>query len=112
MWFAFPQIAGLGNSSMSRRYSIASREEAQAYLAHEILGARLRRWTDLVNSLSGRTAGEIFGSPDDLKFHSCMTLFSAVSGKPDEFSVALEKYFDGEQDQKTLNALKRSATIG
>ncbi len=79
MWFVFPQIAGLGRSEMAQRYAIASREEAVAYLAHPILGPRLLECTSLVLGVEGRTAHDIFGSPDDMKFHSSLTLFDAVS---------------------------------
>src|SRR3954469_25755775 len=76
MWFVFPQIAGLGLSSMSQRYAIRDRDEARAYDAHPVLGPRLRECTALVNAVEGRTAHQIFGSPDDVKFRSSMTLFS------------------------------------
>jgi len=105
MWYIFPQIAGLGHSEMSRRYAIASREEAGAYLSHPVLGPRLRECTDLVNSLDGRSANDVFGSPDDLKFRSSMTLFEAVANDPEPFETALEKYYDGDRDQKTLDRL-------
>ena len=105
MWYIFPQIVGLGHSEMSRRYAIASREEAGAYLSHPVLGPRLRECTDLVNSLDGRSANDVFGSPDDLKFRSSMTLFEAVANDPEPFETALEKYYDGDRDQKTLNRL-------
>jgi uncharacterized protein (DUF1810 family) len=82
MWFIFPQLEGLGYSAMSRRYAIASREEAAAYLEHPILGARLLECTRLVRAAKGKTLHEIFGSPDDLKFKSCMSLFGSVSTDP------------------------------
>jgi uncharacterized protein (DUF1810 family) len=82
IWFVFPQIAGLGHSAMARRYAIASREEALAYLERPTLGARLRECTQTVCGIQGRSIGEILGSPDDLKFRSSMTLFEAVSGDP------------------------------
>src|SRR3954463_5775730 len=75
MWFVFPQLAGLGHSAMARRYAIASLDEARAYLGHAILGPRLVECSDLVCRVEGRSASQVFGSPDDLKFHSCMTLF-------------------------------------
>jgi len=105
MWYIFPQIAGLGRSEMSRRYAIASREEAGAYLSHPVLGPRLRDCTDLVNALDERSANDVFGSPDGLKFRSSMTLFEAVANVPEPFETALEKYYDGDRDQKTLNRL-------
>jgi len=105
MWFVFPQVAGLGRSDMARRYAIDSLAEARAYLAHPVLGPRLRECTDLVNDVDGRTANEIFGSPDDLKFRSSMTLFEAAADDPGPFQVALETYYDGERDPKTLDRL-------
>jgi uncharacterized protein (DUF1810 family) len=102
MWFVFPQIAGPGSSEMSRRYAISSREEAEAYLAHPTLGPRLRDCTEIVNRVEGRSATEIFGSPDDLKFRSSMTLFDAVADDPEPFGTALQRYYDGEPDPKTL----------
>ena len=104
MWFVFPQIAGLGSSQMSRRYAISSREEAQAYLAHPVLGPRLRECTEIVNGIEGRSANDVFGSPDDLKFRSSMTLFDAVANDPTPFRTALERYYD-EPDPKTLQLL-------
>ena len=104
MWFIFPQLAGLGHSAMARRFAIASREEAAAYLAHAILGPRLRECTLLVNAVEGRTITEILGSPDDFKFRSSMTLFSAVSDDV-EFNRAIEKYCAGKADQRTLDLL-------
>src|SRR5438477_13206340 len=82
MWFIFPHIAGLGASTMSRHYAISGREEAAAYAAHPVLGPRLRECTALVNEVQGKTALEILGSPDDLKFRSCMTLFSSCTADP------------------------------
>lgn len=94
MWFIFPQIDGLGSSSMSRRYAIKSPAEASAYVQHPVLGPRLRECTRLANAIDGRTIGEIFASPDDMKFHSCMTLFSVVTPDNAEFSAALGKFFE------------------
>jgi uncharacterized protein (DUF1810 family) len=105
MWFIFPQIAGLGHSSMEVKFAIASRAEAQAYLAHEILGPRLRQCTQLVNEVEGRSIGEIFGYPDDLKFHSCMTLFASVTAENRVFGDALQKYFSGKRDLPTIALL-------
>jgi uncharacterized protein (DUF1810 family) len=108
MWFIFPQIRGLGSSSMSVRFGIASLAEARAYLEHAELGPRLRECTGIVCGVEGKTVGEIFGSPDDLKFHSCMTLFAkaAEANEADEvFAEALEKYFDGEMDRGTLERI-------
>ncbi len=106
MWFVFPQIAGLGSSPTAVRYAISSREEAQAYLTHPVLGERLRKCTQLVNAVEGRTIEQIFGYPDDLKFRSCMTLFATVTGDNREFMQALAKYFDGEMDSQTLRRLR------
>jgi uncharacterized protein (DUF1810 family) len=102
MWFIFPQIAGLGHSEMARRYAIASGDEAAAYLAHPLLGARLRECASIVLARDGLSAEEIFGHPDDLKFRSSMTLFADVA--PDEavFQSCIDKYFDGEPDDATL----------
>ena len=105
MWFVFPQVAGLGRSDMAHRYAIDSLAEARAYLAHPVLGPRLRECTELVNDVDGRTANEIFGSPDDLKFRSSMTLFEVAADDPGPFRAALETYYDGERDPKTLDRL-------
>lgn len=105
MWFVFPQIDGLGYSSMAQRYAISGRAEAAAYLKHPVLGARLRECTTLVNAVEARTVHEIFGSPDDLKFRSSMTLFKACAEDAEPFAAALEKYFDGLDDPLTLARL-------
>jgi uncharacterized protein (DUF1810 family) len=105
MWFVFPQIAGLGRSVTARRFAIVSRAEAEAYLQHPLLGARLRECTRLVNQVEGRSVGEIFGAPDDLKFHSSMTLFSTVASDNADFRQALRKYFNGRSDPATLERL-------
>jgi uncharacterized protein (DUF1810 family) len=104
MWFVFPQIAGLGLSAMSRRYAIGSRAEAEAYLAHPVLGPRLIECTRLVLAVEGRTINAILGAPDDAKFRSSMTLFGAVSDEP-VFGEALARYFAGERDNPTLEIL-------
>ncbi|MGH1592123.1 DUF1810 domain-containing protein [Methylobacterium phyllosphaerae] len=105
MWFVFPQIAGLGASPMAQRYAIGSLGEAEAYAGHPVLGARLRACTAAVNAVAGRSAHAIFGSPDDLKFRSSMTLFArAVPGEP-LFAEALTRYFDGAPDPRTLAKL-------
>jgi uncharacterized protein (DUF1810 family) len=105
MWFIFPQLAGLGHSAMAQRFAVASTQEAAAYLAHGILGPRLRECTALVNAAEGRTITEILGSPDDLKFCSSMTLFAAVSGEA-EFARAIAKYYGGVRDHRTLELLR------
>ncbi|MBS0247010.1 MAG: DUF1810 domain-containing protein [Proteobacteria bacterium] len=104
MWFVFPQIAGLGHSAMSQQYSISGLDEARAYLAHPLLGPRLIECTRLVG-LSGRSVSAIFGSPDDMKFRSSMTLFAAVKPGPGPFQDALDKYFGGEADAETLGRI-------
>lgn len=106
MWFVFPQIAGLGFSAMSQRYAIGSRAEAEAYLAHPLLSARLIECTRLVLAVEGRTINAILGAPDDAKFRSSMTLFGAVSGEP-IFGDALARYFAGERDHATLEILTK-----
>ncbi|MBV9316537.1 MAG: DUF1810 domain-containing protein, partial [Gammaproteobacteria bacterium] len=108
MWFIFPQLRGLGSSGMAQRYALSSLDEARAYLAHPLLGERLRHCTQLVNDLEGTTAAEIFGYPDELKFRSSMTLFAhaaAAAGAPEPFVSALAKYFAGEEDPRTRELL-------
>ena len=107
MWFIFPQVQGLGSSPMARRYALSGLAEAHAYLEHPTLGARLRECTRAVLAVKGRTAHEIFGSPDDLKLRSCLTLFAAAAAPgpgADEhvFGEALGKYYGGEPDPRTL----------
>ena len=104
MWFIFPQIRGLGRSPVSVEYAISGREEARAYSQHPILGPRLKECTRMVVLVENRSAREIFGSPDDMKFRSSMTLFSQVS-EDNIFTRALEKYFQGLPDQMTLDRL-------
>jgi uncharacterized protein (DUF1810 family) len=105
MWFIFPQIAGLGHSAMAQRYAIASADEAAAYLAHPLLGPRLRECSALVAAIDDKPIEEIFDAPDDRKFHSSMTLFSEVA--PDEavFVECINKFFDGVPDQATVDRL-------
>ncbi len=105
MWFVFPQLRGLGSSPTALRYSISSLDEARAYLAHEQLGQRLRECARLVTRIDGRTAREIFGSPDDLKLRSSMTLFARASDDSGDFVAVLEKFYDGEEDAATLARL-------
>jgi uncharacterized protein (DUF1810 family) len=104
MWFVFPQVAGLGSSAMAVRYEIRSLAEARAYLAHPMLGPRLRDCTQAVLAVEGRDARQIFGVPDDMKFRSSMTLFAAASDEA-LFRQALEKYFGGDPDAATLARL-------
>ncbi len=105
MWFVFPQYEGLGFSSTSRRYSIKSLDETKAYLAHPVLGPRLIECACAVLDVEGRSAHEIFGTPDDLKLRSCATLFAAVSAKGSAFDELLEKCFNGEPDAATLERI-------
>jgi uncharacterized protein (DUF1810 family) len=102
MWFVFPQIVGLGHSAMAQRYAIQSRAEAQAYLAHPVLGGRLEQLTSIVNHLKDSRADEIFGYPDDMKFHSSMTLFALSAADPAVFDEALHRYFGGRPDEATV----------
>ena len=105
MWFIFPQLIGLGYSAMANRYGISSRQEAQAYLRHPILGSRLGQCTQLVMVVSGRSIEQIFEEPDDLKFRSSMTLFARTASEPKIFEDALQKYFAGRADQLTIDKL-------
>jgi len=105
MWFIFPQVQGLGYSVLAREFAIGDREEASAYLEHEVLGPRLKECSRLVNLVDGRSIQEIFGSPDDLKFRSSMTLFSHLTAENNVFLEALKKYFNGESDPATLERL-------
>ena len=105
MWYIFPQFEGLGFSTTSRLYSIKSVAEAVAYLAHPILGPRLKECAEAVLYVEGRSAHEIFGSPDDMKLRSCATLFAHVSPPGSVFHQMLDKYFQGRPDRKTLELL-------
>ena len=105
MWFVFPQLKGLGYSRMAGKFGIASRAEAEAYLRHPILGPRLTECTGLVNLVEGRSLQQIFGSPDNLKFRSSMTLFAQVARENEIFVNALRKYCDGQLDRLTLERL-------
>ena len=106
MWYVFPQLRGLGASAMSQRYGIADLAEAHAYLAHAVLGARLGQSVEVLLALEGRSAHEIFGSPDDLKLHSSATLFACASPPGSVFEQLLAKYFGGVPDSTTLERLK------
>jgi len=107
MWFIFPQLRGLGQSERAVRYGIADLAEARAYLAHTVLGPRLRECTHAVLAVAGKTAHGIFGSPDDRKFHSSMTLFFLAATDLAPFRAALERYFGGELDPITVQLLGR-----
>jgi uncharacterized protein (DUF1810 family) len=110
MWFIFPQITGLGQSSTSRYYAIRSLEEAKRYLSHPVLGKRLRECGEALLGVEGRSVSQIFGYPDDLKLKSSMTLFARASaesgGSTSVFDRVLDKYFGGECDRKTLEILQ------
>jgi len=106
MWFVFPQLAGLGHSAMAQRYAIASLQEARAYLAHPVLGARLRECSALVLAAPHSDAHAIFGSPDDLKLHSCMTLFQRATPDEPVFGQCLAKFFAGRSDDLTVARLE------
>lgn len=105
MWFIFPQLRGLGRSAMAEHFGLASRAEAEAYLAHPVLGARLRECTRLVLDVRNKTLHEIFGTPDDLKFRSSMTLFAAVAPEEPLFRQALDRYFGNRPDTLTEQML-------
>jgi uncharacterized protein (DUF1810 family) len=105
MWFIFPQLIGLGQSELSRKYGILSLAEAELYLKHSILGTRIRKCTHLMSQIEGASVRNILGSPDDLKFHSSMTLFAHATTNNKIFIDSLTKYFSGEFDQLTLSKL-------
>jgi uncharacterized protein (DUF1810 family) len=105
MWYIFPQIDGLGFSSTSRRYSIKSVAEAEAYLSHPVLGPRLVECAEAALRVEGRSAFEIFGSPDEMKLRSCATLFACVAPAGSVFDRLIDKYFQGRRDGKTLHLL-------
>ncbi len=107
MWYVFPQVAGLGHSAMSHSYAIESLDEAREYLSHPVLGARLRECCRALMDVEGRTAHEIFHSPDDLKFRSSLTLFAQAAPNEPLFRDLLQKYFAGKPDSATLELLAR-----
>ena len=107
IWFVFPQLRGLGRSSTATHYGISSRDEAREYLAHPVLGPRLRECTRLVAAIDGRSVAEIFGWPDDLKVRSSMTLFAQATDDNADFLAVLDKFYDGEQDPVTIELLAR-----
>ncbi|NDZ12013.1 DUF1810 domain-containing protein [Variovorax sp. WS11] len=108
MWFVFPQLAGLGHSAMAQRYAIASLAEARAYLAHPLLGPRLRDCSALMLAVEGRGVHQIFGAPDDIKFWSSMTLFDRADPSDPVFRDCLNKYFGGRPDRGTLSRIEGS----
>jgi uncharacterized protein (DUF1810 family) len=105
MWYIFPQLDGLGSSSISRLYSIKSEGEARAYLEHPVLGRRLAACAEAILAVNGKSATEILGSPDDVKLKSCATLFAHVSESGSVFERILEKFYAGERDAATLRLL-------
>jgi uncharacterized protein (DUF1810 family) len=105
MWFIFPQLTGLGCSGMSVKYAISSRQEAEAYLKHPVLGPRIRECSRLVTLVEGRSIDQILEYPDDLKFRSPMTLFASAASENQIFKDALKKYFAGEPDQLTIERI-------
>ncbi|WEX77845.1 DUF1810 domain-containing protein [Sinorhizobium numidicum] len=107
MWFIFPQIEGLGHSPTAQYYALSNIDEARAYLKHPLLGRRILECTEAVNAVRGRSALEIFGRPDDLKFRSSMTLFEAAAPTIGAFARALDHYFDGVRDTRTTEILNR-----
>ncbi len=109
MWFIFPQIEGLGHSEMARFYAIQNLEEARQYLRHPVLGKRLLECAETLLSLDDRSASDIFGFPDDMKLRSSMTLFARAAGPDSVFVRVLERYFNGEEDQTTLDILASRA---
>jgi uncharacterized protein (DUF1810 family) len=110
MWYVFPQLEGLGSSPTSRRYAIRSLAEAEAYLRHPILGPRLVECSEAALGVEGRSALEVFGSPDDMKLRSCATLFACVSPAGSVFHRLLDRYFQGRRDDRTLRLLGVAGT--
>ncbi len=108
MWFVFPQLVGLGSSTMATRYGISGAEEAREYLDHPILGPRLIDCTQAVIDLDNLSTNDIFGTPDDMKLRSCATLFAHISAEGSAFHQILDKYYRGEPDPATLSLLVRS----
>ena len=109
MWYVFPQLAGLGSSPTAKRYGVTGRAEAEAYLTHPVLGPRLVEIAEAALAVEGRSANDIFGSPDDLKLRSCATLFARVAPPGSVFERLLAKYFDGRPDPRTLALLDAGA---
>ena len=107
MWYVFPQLKGLGKSDMGQFYGIENLKEAEDYLAHPVLGKHLVAISEALLQIEGKTATEIFGSPDDLKLRSCMTLFASVQNSHPVFNAVLENYFSGVPDKKTLELINQ-----
>ena len=110
MWFIFPQLSGLGSSAMAQKFGLRSLEDARTYLHHPVLGSRLRECARLLIDLEEKPIQQILGAPDDLKLRSCLTLFSAAAPEETLFRQALNKYFDGAPDAKTLQLIRRTST--
>ena len=106
MWFIFPHISGLGHSETARYYAIKDIKEAELYLRHPVLGKRLTDISKLLLKIQGKSAREIFGKPDDLKLRSCMTLFGALENTDPVFQEVIDRYFDGQKDEKTLELVQ------
>ncbi len=109
MWYIFPQFDGLGSSPTSRHYAIRSAEEAAAYVAHPVLGPRLKECAEAALGLEGRSAHDVFGSPDDMKLRSCATLFGSVSPAGSVFHRILDRFFEGRPDERTIRLLRNSS---
>jgi uncharacterized protein (DUF1810 family) len=112
MWYIFPQFDGLGWSPTSKRYAVKSVSEAKAYLAHPVLGPRLTECAEAALGVDGRSALEVFGSPDDMKLRSCATLFASVSPDGSVFHRVIDKYFNGRPDDRTLQLLRDAQGVG
>jgi uncharacterized protein (DUF1810 family) len=110
MWYVFPQVVGLGSSATAQHYGIRDADEARAYLAHPVLGQRLIECAEAICSVTGRSAREILGTPDDLKLRSCATLFAQVSPPGSVFDRVLRRYYGGQPDQATLDLLRLHET--
>lgn len=108
MWFIFPQVAGLGSSPTSQYYAIKNKAEAIAYLEHPVLGQRIRECARIILQITGKTATQIFGKPDDMKLQSSMTLFAGMTERDSLFWLVLDKYYDGKLCQQTLKFLQQS----
>ncbi|MDO3381626.1 DUF1810 domain-containing protein [Gilvimarinus algae] len=111
MWYVFPQLKGLGRSTTANYYAISSQDEARAYWRHAVLGPRLRACTQAVNQHGKRSAQQVFGHPDHLKFHSCMTLFAEISQNDPIVAQALDQFFKGERDKATLDLLETGGAL-
>ena len=107
MWFIFPEIDGLGHSAMAKRYAIKSADEAREYLSHPVLAKRLIECAETVKGIQDRSASQIFGYPDDMKFRSSLTLFASVSGEASIFHDLITKYYTGKPDERTIEILRR-----